>query len=182
MDLNHTEEATPGAPGAPEEMSPLDRIALEALGGEQAQQEAEDRILHGDPEPEPVIDPALAWGQVAMMFGGILGMAMPELKSVYTEQACMDWGGGMAQVAAKYGWEADETIAKFGPECALAIASFPLVAGTVVAIKSRQAASKAKNLNEPPSRAGNGVAGPNNAPNEPFNPMTMEPGGFSEPT
>lgn len=180
MNLNHTEDTTGATPEGPQELDALGRIEIEAAGDEQARADAEEKILN--PEPEPVIDPAQAWGQVAMMVGGILSMALPELKTVYSEPACMAWGGGMAAVAEKYGWEADETIAKFAPECALALASFPLIVGTVQAIKSRQEASKAKPLNAAPMRPGDGVAGPNNADVVEVKPMDMAPGGFSEPT
>jgi len=180
-DLNQDNDLGGSAPGAPEEMSAMDRIALEAQGHEQDQKAADEKILHGEPEPEPVIDPAHAWGQLAMMAGGILGLALPELKSVYTEDACLAWGGGMAAVADKYGWEAGETAAKWAPECMLLMTSIPLIVPTVQAIRSRQAAAKAKSLNDPPARHENGVAVVNNAEEVPFNPMMQEPGGFSEP-
>jgi hypothetical protein len=118
-------------------MDTLDKIALEAGGIEADAQAAEDAILN--PNPEPVIDPASAWAQLPMMFGGILAMAMPELKDVYTEPACMQWGGAMAQVAEKRGWDAQETMAKWGPEIALVLASVPLVVPTVAAIKKKRA-------------------------------------------
>jgi hypothetical protein len=143
---------------------------------------AEDKILNGDPEPEPVIDHAQSWAQIPFMLGGVLSMALPELRGVYTEQACYAWGQGMAAVADKYGWDAGETMAKFGPECMLIAASVPLLLPTVKAIKTRQAAMKAKALNDAPEKAERGVAGRNNAPEQPSNPMMQEPGGFSEPT
>lgn len=181
-DLNQPEDQ-PSAPGVPGELSALDRIAMEAQGMEAEAAAEEDKFLNGEPEPEPVIDPAHAWGQLAMMAGGILGLALPELRSVYTEQACMAWGGGMAAVADKYGWDAGETAAKWAPECMLLMASVPLVVPTVQAIRTRQKAMKAKELNARPQAHGeNAMAGPNNAPEEPSNPMMMEPGGFSEPT
>lgn len=168
--------------GAPEQLSPLDRIGLEAQGMEQEAAAEEDRIINGEPEPEPVIDPAQAWGQIAMMVGGVLSMALPELRSVYTEQACMAWGGGMAAVSDKYGWDASETAAKWAPECMLLMVSIPLIVPTVGAIKQRQAAMRAKALNDPPKKGGEGVAGPNNAATMDANPMMQEPGGFSVPT
>lgn len=117
-----------------------------------------------------------------MMVGGVLGMALPELRAVYTEDACLAWGGGMAAVSDKYGWDAGDTAAKWAPECMLLMTSIPLIVPTVQAIKQRQAASKAKALNEAPKSAARGVAVANNAPIEDVNPMMQEPGGFSEPT
>jgi hypothetical protein len=181
-DLNQNEDAPPQPGGEPEGLSALDRIGIEAQGMENDAAAEEDKILNGEPEPEPVIDPAHAWGQLAMMAGGILGMALPELRSVYTEDACMAWGGGMAAVADKYGWDAGETAAKWAPECMLLMTSIPLIVPTVQAIKQRQAASNAKALNDPPKSAARGVAAPNNAPGMPENPMMQEPGGFSVPT
>jgi ribulose 1,5-bisphosphate carboxylase large subunit-like protein len=181
-DLNQPEELTPAPGGEPEGLSALDRIGIEAQGMENDAQAAEDKIVNGEPEPEPVIDPAHAWGQLAMMAGGILGMALPELRAVYTEDACLAWGGGMAAVSDKYGWDAGDTAAKWAPECMLLMTSLPLIVPTVQAIKQRQAASKAKALNDAPKSAERGVAAPNNAEYVDSNPMRQEPGGFSVPT
>lgn len=123
-------------------MDELDKIAIEAQGIEQEQQTAQDAIL-GQAEPEaPAIDPALAWAQIPKMFGGILGMAFPQLSAVYTDERCHAWGAAMSQVADKYGWDAGETMAKWGPEIALTVATLPLAIPTVQVI--RAAAAKAK--------------------------------------
>ena len=179
-DLNQPDEPAPGA--APEGLSALDRIGIEAQGLENDAAAAEDKILNGEPEPATVIDPAHAWGQLAMMCGGILGMALPELRSVYTEDACLAWGGGMAAVADKYGWDAGDTAAKWAPEAMLLMASIPLIVQTVQAVKRRQAAAKATQLNDEPKRQQNSVAGQPDATTTEFKPMEQEPGGFSVPT
>jgi hypothetical protein len=119
------------------ELSALDRIEIEAQFAENEHAAKEEAILN--PPDENAMAPAIAWAQVPMMLGGILSMAMPELKNVYTEPACMQWGGAMSQVAAKHGWDAQETMAKWGPEIALAMASLPLIAPTVAAIKKKRA-------------------------------------------
>lgn len=178
-DLNHPEDIA-SAPGGPPELDALGRIELEAMGDEQERATAEEKILN--PEPEPVIDPAQAWATMAKTVGGLLGMALPELRDVYTDAACLDWGRGMSLVADKYEWNADETMAKWAPECTLIMASIPLIVPTVFAIKERVAASKAKPINNPPSHDLNSVAGANNADAEEVKPMDMKPGGFSEPT
>lgn len=126
-------------------MDALEKIAIEAGGLEAEAQAAEEAILN--PPDENAIDPAIAWAQLPMMLGGILAMAMPELKNVYTEPACMQWGGAMSQVAEKYGWDAQETMSRFGPEIALTIASLPLIIPTVSAIKKKRAEA-AKNKKE----------------------------------
>jgi len=180
-DLNQAEDLAPGlgddqpAPGG---FDSLDRIGLEALGLENDAQAAEDKILNGGEDPAPPVDQGQAWGHLAMMVGGFMGMALPELRSVYTEQACMQWGAGMAAVADKYGWDAGDTAARWAPECALLLASVPLVIPTVQAIKARKAASKAKALNDAPEKPARAVA----TPPEDANPMNQEPGNFSVPT
>jgi len=182
-DLNQPEDLAPPGPSEAGELSAMDRIAMEAQADEAERAAEENKFINGEPETEPVIDPARAWGTMAMTVGGFLGMAMPELRAVYTEDACMQWGTGMAAVADKYGWDAGDTVAKWAPECALLMASIPLIVPTVVAVKERRAAAKAKQLNPVPRQGGaEGVAGSNNAPTEPINPMMQEPGGFSVPT
>lgn len=126
----------------------LDRIALEASGDENAAQAAENELLN--PEPEGAIDPAAAWAQLPMMFGGILSIAMPEMKGVYTEDKCLAWGAAMAQVAQKYGWDAGETMSRWAPEIALTVASIPLVLPTMEAIKQRKIAARAKSKSKEP--------------------------------
>lgn len=179
------EQAGQPAPGQADGLSALDRIGIEAQGLENDAQAAEDKITgNGEPEPAPVIDPAHAWGQLAMMAGGILGMALPELRAVYTEDACLAWGGGMAAMSDKYGWDAGDTAAKWAPECMLLMTSIPLIVPTIAAIKQRRKASKAKPLNSAPESAAGAVATPPaGAAGDatPFRVMGLEPGGFSEP-
>jgi len=180
-DLNQPEDLAPDLGGeqpAPGSFESLDRIGLEALGLENDADAAEQKILNGGEDPAPPVDHGQAWGHLAMMAGGFLAMALPELRPVYTEQACMQWGAGMAAVADKYGWDASDTAARWAPEIALIMVSIPLVIPTVQAIKSRQAASKAKALNDAPEKPARAVAPP---PIDP-NPMMQEPGGFSVPT
>lgn len=122
-------------------MDALDMIAAEANPLEAEQQAAIDAI-ENPPAPEPIIDPSYGWAQIPAMIGGMLTMAMPELNGVYNEQACMQWGTAMHAVATKHGWEAGETMARFGPEIALTVASIPLVVPVVHAVKARRAAAE----------------------------------------
>lgn len=135
-------------------MSDLDRIALEAAAEEQAQEAKEDAALH--PERANLPDPATAWAQIPAMFGGLLGIAMPELKEAYTEAACMQWGGAMAQVADKYGWDAGETMSRFAPEIALVVATLPLALPTAKAISERRKKAALERPAAPP-RPDNGL-------------------------
>lgn len=129
-------------------MDVLDQIAAEAAPVE-AEQQARIDAIENPPAPEPIIDPSYGWAQIPLMVGGMLSMALPELKGVYTEAACTQWGTAMHAVATKYGWEAGETISRFAPEIALAVASFPLVAPVVHAVKARKAAVLEASVREP---------------------------------
>ena len=171
-------QAEPKEPRALDPNDPLDRIAMEAVGDEQAADQAAEDFIN-PPEENP-IDPAQTWAQIPYMLGKLAAMAMPELGPVYNEQACLQWGIGMAAVSEKYGWDAGETISKWGPEVALIVATVPLAVPTYHAVKKRmdeQKKAKAevrfnanvKDLNDPP------------APPESSNPMHQPPGNFSEP-
>ena len=140
-------------------MDALDQIAAEAVPLEAEQQQRIDDI-ENPPGPAPIIDPSYGWAQIPAMVGGMLTMAMPELQGVYNEAACMQWGTAMHAVATKHGWEAGETMARFGPEIALAVASFPLVVPVVHVVRARKAAAeeekqrRARGLVDPPQPAG----------------------------
>lgn len=123
----------------------LDDIARQAASEEQ-EQVAAQQAAEAPAGPDPL--QAQAWAQIPMMLGGMLAMALPEVAPAYTEEACMRWGGAMAQLADKYGWEAGATMAKYAPEIAVTMASIPLVVPVVHAIKARReaAASKAPTL------------------------------------
>lgn len=168
-DLNENSQVKP-APLDPSD--PLDAIAIEAMGGEQKADAAQAAIL----DPEPAIDPAQVWAQVPKMLGGILTMALPELAGVYTDDKCLAWGHGMAAVADKYGWDAGETMGRFGPEIALTVATLPLALPTFAAIKARRA--------EKPQKQPEKVIDPEEAEKAAeanANPMMQPPGNFSEP-
>lgn len=148
-------------------LSALDVIGIEAAQDEQAAAAAADAILN-PPDPH-ALDPAEAWGQIPLMLGGLLSIAMPELSNVYTPKACYTWGVGMAAVADKYGWDASKAL---GPELALLSVSVPLVVPTYFAIKVRRDAARAAN---PPTPEPTVVADLN------AGPMGMKPGGFVDP-
>lgn len=166
-DLNEQAE-----PAKLDPSDPLDRIAMEAMGDEAAQQQADDEFIN--PPPPPGIDPAQTWGQIPFMLGKVLSMAMPEMAGVYTEQACYQWGVGMAAVSDKYGWDAGEVIGRFGPEIALVVASVPLVVPTYQAIKARREAAEKDAANKRPPEKD--ITPPSD------HPMGQAPGGFVDPT
>ncbi len=102
----------------------LDGIAAEAAVDEQAAEQAAG-LPPGAPVPVPV-DPAQEWGDLLSLGASIVSMALPALAKVYTPEACLNWGSKMAVVADKYGWSVSSVMGRFGPEIALAIATFPL--------------------------------------------------------
>lgn len=155
------------------ELDALDRIALEAQGSENEAQAVEDAILN--PDAGTVIDPAQTWAQIPAALGGLLAIAMPELKNAYTEANCLQWGAGMAAVSEKYGWDAGETISKWTPEFMLIMATVPLLLPTIQAVQMRRAAADTK----PQKKDADAVAGPEN---KPFDMNLPEPGGFVVPT
>lgn len=169
-DLNEPIEQP--APGG--QLDALDMIAIEARGAEAEAEAAQEAILN--PDPEPVVDQATLWAQIPNALGGLLGMAMPELRAAYTPEACQQWGTGMAAVADKYGWDAAESIGKWAPEFMLLTATIPLLVPTVRAFKAHKAVADAKSKTE----RENGVAVPADAP-APANPMDLPPGNFSVP-
>lgn len=111
----------------PEQLADL--VALEASAAE---------TMPPEIEAEKIADPAETWAMLPAMVGSILCMAMPELRGVYSPEACQAWGAAMVPVADEQGWNADEVL---GPKMALAAASVPFVLGTVFAIKARKAAA-----------------------------------------
>lgn len=151
---------------------PFDRIAMEAGRVEQEQEQADAEFT--DPPAPPGIDPAQTWGQIPFMLGKVLAMAMPELASAYNEQACYQWGVGMAAVSEKYGWDAGEVIGRFGPEIALAVASVPLVVPTYQAIKARREEKERQEKARP--REEKDITPSTD------HPMGQAPGGFVDPT
>lgn len=119
----------------------MDATKLESLGGlvdevdaagpagqEQAQQEQE--------QAQGLEDNARQWGAIVFMIGNAAAMIAPELRQVYTEDACMNWGRAMNPVAEKYGWNGANSI----PEIGLLIATAGLVVPSVFAIRARLAA------------------------------------------
>ena len=82
---------------------------------------------------------AKAWGMLAFSIGGMLSILAPELKSVYTDEACLAWGHAVVPVAEKYGWDGPGKV----PELGLLMASVPLALPTYLVIRKRIAELKA---------------------------------------
>jgi hypothetical protein len=117
--------------------------ALDAIGAEASQSEQEQEQLQqqATEAPNPMAG-AAGWAMIANGIGGIVGVALPEVRGAYTEDACMQWGVAMDALAQKYGWEGG--VNRFGPEIAVVMASAPLVLPVVVAVRTRKEAAAKK--------------------------------------
>lgn len=100
-----------------------------ATAEQQAQQAQQD-----DAESQ-----AREWGSIAFMVGQALAMLAPELRQVYTEQACMAWGTAVVPVSQKYGWGNPTNV----PEVGLAIATLGLAVPSVLLIRRNMQAMRA---------------------------------------
>lgn len=119
------DEVDAAAPPSPEEAA---RMAQQAQA--QAQAAQAEQTLESE---------ARQWGSIAYMIGGALGIVAPELRQVYTERACMDWGRAVVPVAAKYGWNGAGHL----PELGLAIATLGLAVPSVLAVRAAMQREKA---------------------------------------
>lgn len=122
----------------------------------------------GPPTPEQVEAQTAAdthdaaareWGTIAFMIGGALSMIAPELRQVYTEEACFAWGQSAATVAEKYGWSDPGNV----PEIGLAISTVGLAVPSYLAIRLRlrqleaaKAAQQQRDTVEAQAGGGNG--------------------------
>lgn len=75
---------------------------------------------------------AKEWALIPFTVGKTLAMLAPELGQVYTEQACLEWGGAAHLVAVKYGWTAPAA-----PEFALAAMSINMAVPTVLVLRHK---------------------------------------------
>lgn len=119
----------------------MDMDKMEALGGlvEDVDGEgpaAQEEQAQAQQAEQGIEESARQWGAIAFMLGHAAAMVAPELKQVYTEDACMNWGRAMNPVAEKYGWNGAGAI----PELGLLIATAGLVVPSVFAIRARLAA------------------------------------------
>lgn len=118
---------------------------LESMAAEGDQGQAPEMVEAG-----PAYDPAESWAVIPAIVGSTLAIAFPELRAVYSPEACRAWGAAMVPVADKYGWEAD---ALAGPEIGLLAASLPFIVGTVGAFKAKKAEAVKVEAKEKAERA-----------------------------
>jgi hypothetical protein len=124
----------------------MDDLKFDALTGLVAETDAA-----GPPTPEQQAETTAAaamdtqareWGVIAFTIGSALAMLAPELRQVYTEDACYTWGQSAAVVADKYGWNGPGSVPEIGLAIAtagLAIPSYLAIAARLKALKMEQA-------------------------------------------
>lgn len=123
----------------------MDMQRMEGLGNLAEEIDAEGPPTHEQQQAQAVEaageENARQWGAVAFMIGGALSMVAPELRQVYTEEACLNWGRAMNPVAEKYGWNGPSAL----PELGLVIATAGLAMPSYFAVRARvQAAQEGK--------------------------------------
>jgi hypothetical protein len=76
---------------------------------------------------------AKEWGLLMFTVGGLVSMVAPELKPVYTEDRCLNWGKHANQVAEKYGWNGPGIM----PELALLGCTAGFMVPTVMVLREK---------------------------------------------
>ena len=96
--------------------------ALDALAGMTQQtdaanpsQEQQAQAAHQQAQQTEADQAAKQWGMLMYTVGGFACMIAPELKPVYSEDRCYQWGQQANSVAEKYGWAGPSAM----PELAL---------------------------------------------------------------
>ena len=82
---------------------------------------------------------ARQWGMLMFTIGGFCQMIAPELRQVYTEERCFNWGQQANSVAEKYGWNGPSAM----PELALIASTAGFAIPTYMVIKQRLEQAKA---------------------------------------
>ena len=111
------EEVDAEAPPTPEQLAEQRRQEQQQTAAAEAESAAEAE--------------ARQWGAIAYMVGGALSMVAPELRGVYTESACTNWGRSVVPVSQKYGWGGAGRL----PELALLISTLGLAVPSYLAIR-----------------------------------------------
>jgi hypothetical protein len=128
-----------------EKMEALDGLVTEVDGESpeaQAQQQAEVQAqLDADAQ-------ARGWGVIMWTVGSALAMVAPELRQVYTDDACLNWGRSVVPVAEKYGWSGPANVPELGlliSTAGLAVPSYLVIKAKLAAMReAREAAERAR--------------------------------------
>jgi hypothetical protein len=137
----------------------VDTTKLESLGDIVGEADA---IATGAPTPEQQAQAAAAqaeqlaedsareWGVIAYTIGTALAVLAPELRNVYTEEACFAWGRSMVPVAQKYGFDGPGNV----PELGLLISTMSLGVPTALVLRAKIAALRSAPGADPDRTAG----------------------------
>jgi len=128
----------------------MDDIKMDALAGLVSEVDAAGPATPEQQEAQAQAqrseDAAREWGVIAFTIGGALSMLAPELRQVYTEEACLSWGQSAATVADKYGWDGPGAVPEVGlliATAGLAIPSYLAVSARIKALRLAQAQADA---------------------------------------
>ena len=80
------------------------------------------------------------WGMLMFSIGGLACMVAPELKPLYSEERCLNWGTYAHQVGEKYGWNGPSNM----PEIALFACTLSFALPTWLIVRQRLADLKTK--------------------------------------
>jgi hypothetical protein len=95
---------------------------------EHQQEQARERAEQSEAEAA-----ARQWGMLMFTIGGFACMIAPELKAVYSEDRCFQWGQQANAVGEKYGWNGPSAM----PELALIASTAGFAVPTYFLIKQR---------------------------------------------
>jgi hypothetical protein len=76
---------------------------------------------------------AKSWGMIMFSVGGFATMIAPELKPLYSEERCFEWGQAANAVAEKHGLNAPTNM----PELTLLVSTLGFAIPTVFAVKEK---------------------------------------------
>lgn len=114
--------------------------ALDALEGMTKQtdadnpsQEAQAEQAHQQAQQSEADAAAKQWGMLMYTVGGFAQMIAPELKQVYSEERCFQWGQQANSVAEKYGWNGPSAM----PELALIASTAGFAVPTYFLIRAK---------------------------------------------
>lgn len=122
-----------------------DMSRLEALGNLTAKVDAENPTPEQQAEQEQQAQEiteaeaaAKSWGMVMFTMGGMACMIAPELRPVYSQERCFEWGQNAHAVAEKYGLSGPKNM----PEMALLASTVTFALPTFFAVREKLAEAR----------------------------------------
>lgn len=124
----------------------MDADKLNALGSMTQETDAENPDPQQQAEQarqaqaeQASVQAARQWGMLMFTLGGFAQMIAPELKPVYSQERCMEWGEQANAVAEKYGWTGPAAM----PELALIASTAGFAVPTYLVIRQKLEQAKA---------------------------------------